>query len=215
MALSTNSPFWQGLDTGYASYRVQVWRRWPTSGMPPQLASRQAFDDLVGALVTSGAIEDATFLYWFVRPSVRYPTLEFRTSDVCLSVDETVAIAGLVRALAWTGAQEALAGAPVTAPRHEVNDAAMWRATRYGLDERLVSPVSWRPRPAAEVVGELLDHVGIGLEANGDREEVGELVAGILGRGTGARRQRAAFAVRSDPEDVVARVLAETDPGPA
>jgi carboxylate-amine ligase len=214
MALSTNSPFWQGLDTGYASYRVQVWHRWPTSGMPPQLASRQAFDDLVGDLVSIGAIEDATFLYWFVRPSVRFPTLEFRTSDVCLSVDETVAIAGLVRALAWTEAKAAVAGSPVTSPRHEVSDAAMWRATRYGVDELLVSPVSWRPRPAADVVGELLDHVGEGLEANGDGAEVGELVAGILGSGTGARRQRAAFAERSDPEDVVARVLAETDPGP-
>ena len=88
MALSTNSPFWQRLDTGYASYRVQVWRRWPTSGMPPLLADRQAYANPVADLVSIGAIEDAMFLYWFVRPSVRYPTLEFRTSDVCLSVDE-------------------------------------------------------------------------------------------------------------------------------
>ena len=121
-------------------------------------------------------------------------------------------MAGLVRALAWTGARDAIVEVPVATPRHEVVDAAMWRATRYGIDERLVSPVSWRPRPAAEVVSELLGHVAEGLDANGDREEVGALVDGVLTRDTGARRQREAFARRSDPEDVVAAVVAETAP---
>ena len=119
LALSANSPYWQGLDTGFASYRLQVWQRWPTSGMPPELADRQEYDELVDDSTTVDAIEDATFLYWYVRPSARYPTLEFRVCDVCLDVDDAVALAGLVRALAWTCAvQHSRAGPrPTCGPR--------------------------------------------------------------------------------------------------
>ncbi len=213
LALSANSPFWQGADTGYASYRTQVWQRWPTCGMPPAMTTREEFDALVAKLQEIEAIEDATFLYWYVRPSSRFPTLEFRAGDVCLTTDEAVAMAGLVRALAWTAAAEVRAGRSPAAPPHEVLDAAMWRASRHGLDATLVSQVSAAPRPAAAVVGEFLDHVREGLEAHGDFDEVTELVTAILARGNGANRQRAVHARRGSGVDVVARVLEETSPG--
>ncbi len=213
LALSANSPFWQGLDTGYASYRLQVWQRWPTCGMPPLMTSRAEFDALVDELESINAIEDATFLYWYARPSSRFPTLEFRAGDVCLSIDEAVAMAGLVRALAWTSAAEVHAGLPMqTAPR-EVLDAAMWRASRHGLDDSLVSHLGTEIRPAAVVVAEFLDHVRDGLEVHGDLDEVTDLVTGILARGNGATRQRAAFARRGSEIDVVTRILEETSPG--
>ena len=213
LALSANSPYWQGLDTGYASYRLQVWQRWPTCGMPPAMTCRTEFDHLVEQLQAINAIEDPTFLYWYARPSSRYPTLEFRAGDVCLSIDEAVAMAGLVRALAWTSAAEARGSVPLRSPRREVLDAAMWRASRHGLDSTLVSPTGCGVRPAAEVVAELLDHVHDGLEAHGDREEVTDLVAGTMARGNGASRQRTAFARRGSGLDVVNRILEETSPG--
>jgi len=213
LALSANSPFWQGLETGYASYRLQVWQRWPTCGMPPPMTTRAEFDALVGDLETINAIEDATFLYWYVRPSSRFPTLEFRAGDVCLSIDEAVAMAGLVRALAWTSAAEAQAGMPMQTTSREVLDAAMWRASRHGLNGSLVSSLGAGIRPAAAVVAELLDHVRIGLEVHGDLAEVSDLVAGILARGNGADRQRDAFARRGAGIDVVTRILEETSPG--
>ena len=203
LALSANSPFWQGLDTGYASYRLQVWQRWPTAGMPPRLESDAEFRDLVDQLQAIDAIEDPTFLYWYVRPSIRWPTLEFRACDVCLAVDDTVAVAGLVRALAWTCAREAIDDAPEHSPRPEVMEAAMWRAARYGLSGRLVSPTTLATRSAHAVVGELLAYVREGLEFHGDWFEVSNLVAAILASGDGASRQRAAFSRHHDPRDVI------------
>ena len=214
LALSANSPFWKTLDTGYASYRQQVWQRWPTSGMPPRLSSYAEFQELVSQLQAIEAIEDPTFLYWYVRPSIRFPTLEFRSCDVCLEVEDTVAIAGLIRALAWTCARQALDGRADEGPRREVFEAAMWRAARYGLGDTLVSPTDMAARPAADVVDELLDHLRDGLEVHGDWHEVRQLVAVILRRGNGATRQLETFARRRDTHDVLAEVLRATAPPP-
>lgn len=215
LALSANSPFWQGADTGYASFRLQVWRRWPTAGMPPTLASDAEYKQVIADLETIDAIEDATFLYWYVRPSVRYPTLEFRACDVCPDVDDSVALASLSRALVWTCLRETTADAPDRTPRLEVLDAAMWFAARWGLEGALVSPGEMAVRPAPEVVGELLDYVREGLEAHGDAEVTAALVGTILARGNGASRQRAAFARRNDTDDIVRWALEVTAHGTA
>ena len=212
LALSGNSPYWQGFDTGFASYRLQVWQRWPTSGMPPDLADRQEYDELVEALEAVDAIEDSTFLYWYARPSARYPTLEFRVCDVLLDVDETVAIAGLIRSLAWTCAAQEEIGPPSDTPPQEVMEASTWRAARYGLSDSLVSPITNSAEPAAVVIGELLDFVAEGLEFHGDTERVTSSVKRILERGNGAARQRAAYERAHDLRDVVATVLRETVP---
>jgi carboxylate-amine ligase len=212
LALSANSPFWQQVDTGYASYRLQVWQRWPTSGMPPQLPSAAAYDDLVGQLQLVEAIEDPTFLYWYVRPSGRYPTLEFRACDVCLRVEDAVTLAGLVRALAWTSMREAVDGRPYLSPPLEILDAAMWRAGRYGLKSSLVSPSLLATRPAADVVAELLAHVAAGLEEHGDGVLVRNGVDTILHGGNGATHQRAAFGRRRQPRDIVTDAILATAP---
>ena len=210
LALTANSPYWQGVDTGYASYRLQIWQRWPTSGMPPRLSSAEEFDRLVARLVAIEAIEDPTFLYWYVRPSARFPTLEFRAADVCLRVEDAVTLAGLIRALAWTCMREAVEDRVDPSHPLEELDAAMWRAGRYGLESNLVSPTDPTVRPAAEVADELLAHVADGLDAHGDGQVVREGVAAILRRGNGASRQRAARALRDDPRDVVTDALAAT-----
>ena len=208
VALAANSPFWEGADTGYASYRSEVWTRWPLTGMPEPLASRAQFDELVAALQAVEALPDASFLYWDVRPSARYATLEFRAADVCLSVDDAVMVAGLWRAVAWTGADEARRGVHAPHVRTELLEAARWRAARYGVDGTLVDLEAGRSAPAREVVGHLLSHLRPALEEAGDWEEVSAAVDRVLAGGSGAARQRAALARRGEMDDVLRLLLA-------
>jgi carboxylate-amine ligase len=191
LALSANSPYWQGADTGYASYRTQVWQRWPMAGMPPVLDGPDAYDDLVTGLVRAGAIEDATHLYWYIRPSAHYPTLEFRVSDVCLEPAQAVTMAGLLRALVWTCA----AAGPREISGSNVGEdyqlrAAVWQAARYGLEGLLVDPESGRLAPAAEVIRSAVVRLRPGLEAHGDRSRIEDGVEQILLQGNGAMWQR-------------------------
>ncbi len=102
LALTANSPFWLGSDTGYASFRTELWTRFPTAGPPQLFASRAEYEALVRALVATGSIEDATKIYWDVRLPERVETVEFRVTDVCMTIDEAVMVAGLVRGLVRT-----------------------------------------------------------------------------------------------------------------
>jgi carboxylate-amine ligase len=209
-ALTVNSPYWLGGDTGYASYRTEIWNRWPTAGMPQSFASRAEYDALVETLVATGSVRDPTKLYWDVRPSAKQETLEFRVADVCMAVDEAVMVAGLARALAFTCLQAALAGEPDPAPRPELLSAAKWRAARHGLAADLVDVLGRRARPAAEMAEVFLAAVRPGLEAAGDLDEVTELVRATIARGPGAIRQREAFQRAQRLEAVVDLVIGET-----
>jgi carboxylate-amine ligase len=191
LALSANSPFWAGRDTGYASYRTMVFRRWPTTGMPERLASNEEYTAVVEALVTAGAIEDATHLYWDLRPSARFPTLEVRIADVCLTVDEAVTLTGLVSAMVATAEADAAAGQPPPVARHEVLEAAVWRAARHGLTEKLIDAAVPDLRPADQLVAGLLSTLRPALESSGTWERTSAGVSQILAQGTGAERQRA------------------------
>jgi len=210
LALSANSPFWVGADTGYASFRTEVWNRWPTAGLPQAFDSRAEYDRLVETLVATGSLREPTKLYWDVRPSARQETLEFRVADSVMGVDEAVMVAGLVRALAVTANAAAVRGDPDPRPRPELLRAARWRAARHGLEADLVDVLAGRARPAAELVGAFLDEVRPALEEAGDLEEVTGLVRATLAGGTGAARQRAAFRRSGHLEDVVDLVVETT-----
>ena len=195
LALSANSPYWQGTDSGYASYRTQVWQRWPMAGMPPSLDGPEAFDELVAGLIRSGSIEDATHLYWYVRPSARYPTLEFRVCDVCLDPGDVVTLAGLLRALVWTCEAASRDGRMPRPAGSNVGDdyqlrASVWRAARYGLEGLLVDPETGLAGPADAVIRSAVSRLEAGLDAHGDLAEVGDGVERILTRGNGAMWQR-------------------------
>jgi len=210
LALGTNSPFWEGVDSGYASYRTEVFRRWPTTGVPLEFASRADYDDLVAAMVATEAVEDATKLYWDVRPSARYETLEFRVSDVLLRVDEAVMMAGLVRALVRTCYDRAVRDEPVEHPRPEVLKVAVWRAARYGLQGRLIDAARSRSVAAPELVRQLVAELRPDLEDHGEWDEVSGLVARTLAEGSGADRQRRAHRRRQSLDDVVHLIMDET-----
>ena len=186
LALSANSPWWQGSDTGYASYRTLVWKSWPTATMPPRVADHEALARLVEMLRAVEAVDDASALYWWVRPSSKLPTLEFRVADTCLRVEDALVVAGLARALTVTAIDERWEAALPLA----VLDSALWRAARHGLGATLVDPERASLRPAAEVVRRLLDLVGPALEEAGDRQRVGDGVERLLGEGNGAELQR-------------------------
>ncbi|HVF87584.1 MAG TPA: carboxylate-amine ligase [Pyrinomonadaceae bacterium] len=213
LALAANSPFWLGEDTAYASFRTEIWRRWPMSGTPQIFTSRAEYDRLVESLVATGSVSDGTKIYWDVRPSARFETLEFRVTDVCLTIDEAVMIAGLARALVRTCYEQAVRNQPLPAVRQELLRAAKWRAARYGLDADLVDVEAGRAAPAGELIEKLLAFLRPALEEHGEWDEVSSLVRETIERGTGATRQRGAFARSGRLEDVVDLILAETAKG--
>ncbi len=212
IAMSANSPFWQGEDTGYASYRTQVWQRWPSAGPTGPFGSPQRYYQVVADLVASGAALDEGMIYFDARLSRHYPTLELRVADVCLSVDDAVLVAALARALVTTMAAEWKAGDAVPEVRPELLRAASWRAARHGLSGTLLDVEHGEQVAARVLVDRLVDRVRPALANAGDLDAVDDLVTDLFGRGNGADRQRAAFARRGDLPDVVDLILRETLP---
>lgn len=213
LALSTSSPFWEGADTTYSSYRTEVFGRWPTTGTPSAFRSRADYDEMVSELLATGSIDAPARLYWDVRPSARYPTLEFRVPDVCTSIDDAVLLAGLVRGLVATCADQALADVEEPLVRPELLRSAAWRAARHGVDADLVDVHRLRAVPAAEVVRALASFVRPSLEAVGDWEVVTDHLDQVLARGTSARRQREQLAKAGDLAAVVTWLADETGAG--
>jgi carboxylate-amine ligase len=190
IALAANSPFWQGKDTGYASFRYQVWRRWPTAGPTELFGSARAYQDLVEMLLSCNVLLDRGQIYFDARLSATYPTVEIRVPDVCTDPAHAVAVAAIARALVETGARDWAEGKPSPAVPAEMLRLASWRASRYGIEDDLIFPELNRPRPAEECVIALLEHIGLALTETGDRTVVEGTIREILANGTGASRQR-------------------------
>ena len=206
VALAANSPFWSGRDTGYASFRTELWRRWPMAGIPAPFADRAEYEAVVEALFRTGSIDDHARIYWDVRPSAKFPTVEFRVADVGLTVDDSVMVAGLVRALAVTAASDD--GAPNVRP--ELLRAATWRAARYGISGDLVDVVAETALPARALIDRFLERLRPALVDTGDWDEVSGLVRRVLVDGTGADRQRRVWAATGNPAAVVDFIVKET-----
>jgi glutamate---cysteine ligase / carboxylate-amine ligase len=204
LALSANSPFWQGVDSSYASFRYQAWGRWPCSGPTEWFGSAEAYQATVEQMVRTGTLLDTGMVYFDARLSEHYPTVEVRIADVCLRHEDAVLIAALVRALVET---EARAWQQDTAPlrmRAELLRLAAWRASRSGLDSQLVDPRTGRPGGTAAVTALLLAHVRDALADAGDLGTVTGLLTDVLRRGSGASFQRGVLARTGNLRDVVA-----------
>jgi carboxylate-amine ligase len=189
-ALTANSPFWQGVDTGYASYRSQAWHRWPSAGPNEIFTDAADYHRLVDSVLATETVLDSGMVYFDARLSEKWPTVEVRTADVALRVEDAVTLAGLVRGLVETAAREAGDGTPAPPVRSEVLRVAAWRAARSGLTGDLVDPRTGTPAPAAEVLAALLDHVRPALADAGDEQRVADGLETLLRRGTGADLQR-------------------------
>jgi carboxylate-amine ligase len=204
MAITANSPFWNATDSGYASYRSQAWNRWPTAGPCEIFGSAEAYHAQVQEILTSGVPLDKGQIYFDARLSHRHPTVEIRVADVCLFADDAVLLAALVRGLVETAARQWRAGVPPVPASAVQLRLASWQAGRFGLDGELVDPLTGQPRAAFEVVMALLDHVQPVLKEQGEFDVVESLLFQVLTRGTGAARQRAAYAKAGSLCDVIA-----------
>jgi carboxylate-amine ligase len=190
VAVSANSPFSDGDDTGYASYRTQSWSRWPSAGPTGTFGSLEGYRGTVEAMLATGTVLDEGMVYFDARLARAYPTVEIRVADVCLRAQDAVLVAALARGLVETAARSWQQGEPAPQVRTEVLRLSTWRASRSGTQAALVHPLGGGPAPAPVVLNALLDHVREALADSGDSDAVAELLPRLLERGTGARRQR-------------------------
>jgi len=209
VALAANSPFFEGRDTGYASWRSQAWTRWPSAGATESFGSLEGYEETSRLLKMTGAARDDKMLYYDARLSTGQPTVEVRVLDACTDVADAVLAAALVRGLVETAAAEWAAGRPLDRWRAEILRASQWRASRMGLSTTLVHPVERELRPAREVLDALVAHVRPRLEAAGDLERVQDGLERVL-RASGATRQRAAYERSGSVEGVVDDLIDRT-----
>ncbi|MDH3632274.1 MAG: carboxylate-amine ligase [Gammaproteobacteria bacterium] len=220
LALSTSAPFWRGRETGLKSYRMAVWNEMPRTGLPPQFDSYGEYRRLVEILVSTGVIEDATKLWWDVRPSDKFPTLEMRMTDICTRMEDAISIAAYYRCLLrmlWRLRRNN--------QRWRQYDRFMiaenrWRASRYGIDEGLIDFGKARIVPFPELLEELITLIREDAEFFDCVAEI-ERAREILERGTSAHRQVAVWqeacqAGKEDADalrDVVDMLIEETAHG--
>lgn len=207
LALSCNSPFDGGADTGYASWRSQVWEAWPSAGPVEPFGDMATYRQVVQSLIESGAALDEGMVYFDVRVAQDFPTVEIRVADVCTDLEDTLLIAELARALVETVASRGPSAAPW---RVELLRAARWRARRHGLTGTLIDPLSMAVVPARQVAGNLLDHVRPALVEAGTASLVEKSLESLFSRGTGSERQRRVAGADQDLPAVVADILART-----
>jgi len=210
LALSANSPYWQGVDTEFASYRYQAWNRWPSAGPYDLSGGVDAYTRREEEALAAGIAIDGGMIYADARLSRHVPTIEVRIADVCLRPSDATAIALLVRALVETSVAEWAAGVPADPVSTSFLRLASWRASKSGLNEALVHPATRVPVAAGAAVHALLDHVHDHFTSAEEERIVLDTVAVILREGTGERRQRAAMRVRGDHRDVVAEAVLQT-----
>jgi carboxylate-amine ligase len=199
LALSANSPFWQGRKTGYKSFRTTVWQRFPRSGLPEIYPSYAEFERYVNMLVATNCIDNAKKIWWDLRPHPFYGTLEFRVCDMPATLDETVAIAALLQALVakldWMRAHNMSLR---LYPASLLNENK-WRAARYGLDGRLIDFPNQREVPTRDAIHDLLDFVDDMVDDLGSHQEMNYLHQLLESQeGTGADRQLAIFEQTGD-----------------
>ncbi|OBA98613.1 carboxylate--amine ligase [Mycobacteriaceae bacterium 1482268.1] len=211
LAVTANSAIYRNTDTGYASWRSILWQRWPSAGPPPHFESADEYDAVVQMLQDSGAMLDAGMVYWDVRPSANFPTIEVRVADVPATVAESVLLAALIRGCVMTALDaekrdEGLAPLSPYALR-----AAYWKSARDGLGGDAIDLTeSHASMPAAELLGRLVEHIRPALEDVGDYDLVRAELSRIVSDGNGAMRQRRAWQRRHDVDDVLAEAATAT-----
>ncbi|MDO7867046.1 carboxylate-amine ligase [Nocardioides jiangxiensis] len=212
LALSANSPLWQGGDSDYASWRTQVMGRWPGAGPIDVLGSADRYHALVESMIRTGVLLDDGMVYFDARVSVANPTVEIRVPDVCLDVGDTILVASLTRALVETAARAWAAGeAPPDVPSDLIR-LATWRASRFGIDGDLLDPLACTSVAPRSAVGALVEHVREALRDAGDEELVTHRIERLFTLGNGARRQRRALQ-ESGLDGVVEMLVVDTVAG--
>jgi glutamate---cysteine ligase / carboxylate-amine ligase len=212
LGLSASSPYFQGQETGHASYRSVLWSRWPRTGAPPRFADDAAFAAAVEWLVAAGRIDGPGRLYWDLRPHHRYPTVEVRVPDCTPRLDDAVAIAALTRAVAAAAAEGILEDSPLSDPLLDtVLSDNRWRAARFGADAVLGDVERREPGTIAlrDAVLRLVERVAPIADALGDAEEISGIPA-LLERGPAADEIRRRISGGATLGEVTLWMAAET-----
>jgi carboxylate-amine ligase len=213
IALMANSPFWDGRDSGYASWRTLACSRWPVAGAPPYFSSLAHYESLVSTLLETGVLLDRASIYWDVRLSSHVPTLEIRAADVATNLDDTVLLAALVRALVAVAVARIERGESAPRLSSELLRAAYWRAARDGMDGSGIEVhTTGRLAPAVAIAQRLLEHAHSGLDHHGDYELATSGLHRLITTGGGAAHQRAAFMRSGSLADVVDHLITHTKP---
>jgi len=213
LALSTNSPFWLGRNTGWKSYRTKVFERFPRTGIPPVFPTPAEFDEYVRILVATNSIDNGKKIWWDLRPHPFFQTIEFRVCDVPMRLDETIAIAAIIQAICaklWQLREKNLGFRAYSNPLIAENK---WRAARWGIGGKLIDFGKECEVPFRGLIDELFLFVDDVLDELGSRKEV-EHLRWILENGSGADRQLREFhATGGDLRRVVDFICDETSHG--
>jgi glutamate---cysteine ligase / carboxylate-amine ligase len=213
LALSTNSPFWLGRNSGLKSFRTKVFDRFPRTSIPEYFDSPAEFDDFVRILVQTGCIDNGKKIWWDVRPHPFFETIEFRVCDIPMRLQETVTIAALVQAICVKLYKLRVQNLGFRRYRRALLLENKWRASRYGIDGKLIDFGKEVEVPFRALVGEMLEFVEDVVDELGSRQEV-EAVNWILQNGTGADRQLKVYeATGGDLKKVVDYICEETAHG--
>ncbi len=211
-ALSVNSPFWCGTNTGWKSYRAKVFERFPRTGLPDYFRSASEFDEYVQMLVRTNCIDNAKKIWWDVRPHPFFPTLEYRICDVPMRIDESICFAALFQAITvklWTLYRQNMGWRLYRRSLLNENKA---RAARFGAGGKLIDFGKREEVPFNMLLDELLEFVDDVVDDLGSRSDV-EYALEIVRRGTGADRQLGVFEQTNDLKAVVDYIISETEHG--
>ena len=212
LALSTNSPFWLGMDTGLKSYRCKVFDKFPRTNIPDYFPSYGEYESFVNLLVQTNCIDNAKKIWWDIRPHPNFPTLEFRCCDVPMRVDETIALAALIQATVAKLYKLYSANQGFRLYRRALIMENKWRALRYGLDGDLVDFGKRCEVPLRTLMDEYLEFVDDVVDELGSRKEL-QYIHEILRNGSGADRQLRVYKETGDFHRVVDYIISETEAG--
>lgn len=193
LALSCSSPFWRGMDSGFASYRLTSYEELPRTGLPPLLKNWDEYEAYTEVLKRAGIIANPSYIWWAIRPSHKYPTLELRIADACTRFEDSLTIAAVFQALVRALVLDRTLNSGLTSAERALAKENKWRAQRYGLAAELVDPFKARASiPTADAARQLVELVTPHAIALGSLDEVAG-VERILKDGTSADRQMAIY----------------------
>ena len=211
-ALSTNSPFWVGRDTGFKGYRLKVFERFPRTGIPDAFESLSEYEDYLKLLVRTKCVDNAKKIWWDIRLHPFFDTLEVRVCDAQSRVDDTLAMAALIQAVVVRLHKLQRQNLTFRIYRRRLIDENRWRASRYGLEGKLIDFGQEQERDARSLIHEILEFVSTEIDELGSQREF-EHVERILREGTGSDRQLETWGRTRDLRQVVDQIVAETYEG--
>ncbi|MBS1556327.1 MAG: carboxylate-amine ligase [Bacteroidetes bacterium] len=211
-ALSSNSPFWEGRNTGFKSFRTKVFDKFPRTGIPDSFTSWDEFKNYVNLLIKTNCIDNAKKIWWDVRVHPFFDTIEFRICDVPMRVEESIAITAIFQALVVKLYKLRMENMSFIMYSRALINENKWRASRYGLDGRLIDFGIQHEKDTRDLIRELLEFIDDVVDELGSRHAI-QYVHKILHEGTGADRQLAVFAHTSSLERVVDYIVEQTVQG--